>query len=227
MMKQLVKIAFVILLVVISLMAQVKPEQPPGAVYWVGKGSDGSSFVLELLPTGDLRFIPVTGVVSKWKWKQKDKAVEMELNWKYVRLTGVIAGDHLEGKAVTMQGAQWAWSATKQPEMVAIATPLYPSLAQITRISGPVLVDVMIEASGAVIGVQIIQGHPHLREAAENAARRCKFQPAAGTGTRHARLTYIFTLLDVNEDKVQIINRLILSPYQMEVRRGWTPIQYD
>ncbi len=61
--------------------------------------------------------------------------------------------------------------------------PEYPELARSMRISGTVRVIVVIAPSGTVESVRAIGGHPLLVEAATNAVKRWKFEPAANETT--------------------------------------------
>lgn len=199
----------------------------PETTYWVGTGDEGSTFVLELNNSGKLRFIPTTGVVSNGSWQQNGGNVEMELNKKFVRLTATSEDNDMKGVAWSKRGVRWTWSAKKQPYVVATAAPEYPALARAARISGSVLVDVEIDEKGAVASIHFVSGHPLLRRASEDTAHRYRFQPAAQSETRTARLTFIFRQLDVDEEREKIISPLILSPYQVEVRRGLTVIYHQ
>jgi TonB family protein len=186
--------------------------------YWAGSDLDGSTFVLELNASGELRFTPATGVISKGTWKRNANNIEMELNGDFVRLTGEIDGDRMNGTAATKRGLKWTWSALEQPFVLSTAAPLYPPLARAAMISGRVLVDLEIDSLGAVTSISSITGHPLLRIVSEKASRQYRFQPAAESGARTARLTFIFTLVNVAAEKVR--SPIILSPYQIEVKAG-------
>lgn len=60
--------------------------------------------------------------------------------------------------------------------------PLYPETARRAKIAGMVSVEVVIDASGKVIGARAVSGPEMLRDAAERAARQAKFTPALLTG---------------------------------------------
>jgi TonB family protein len=55
--------------------------------------------------------------------------------------------------------------------------PLYPSIAKQINASGDVLVAITIDESGKVIEARATNGHPVLRSAAEDAARKWVFKP--------------------------------------------------
>lgn len=76
--------------------------------------------------------------------------------------------------------------------------PVYPALARLTRIQGPVELRMTIDASGAPTDIQVISGpHPLLVNEAVRVARLWRFQPALLDGTPVAasfRLTVAFRL---------------------------------
>lgn len=71
----------------------------------------------------------------------------------------VISGGVLNGKAIDL------------------VKPEYPSAARAVRASGAVNVQVTIDEEGNVISTSAVSGHPLLRGAAEDAAKRSKFSP--------------------------------------------------
>ena len=75
-----------------------------------------------------------------------------------------VSGGVLNGKAIEMP------------------KPVYPETARRARMSGVVTVEVMIDASGKVIGARAVSGPDLLRDAAERAARQAKFTPALLSG---------------------------------------------
>jgi len=60
--------------------------------------------------------------------------------------------------------------------------PRYPEDAVRQRVEGTVILEILIEASGSVGGVRILQSIPLLDEAAVQAVRRWKFSPARKHG---------------------------------------------
>ncbi|MCA1564240.1 MAG: TonB family protein [Acidobacteria bacterium] len=75
-----------------------------------------------------------------------------------------VSGGVLNGKAIEMP------------------KPVYPELARRARLTGVVTVEVVVDASGKVIGARAVSGPDILREAAERAARQAKFTPAMLSG---------------------------------------------
>src|SRR5262245_29923520 len=81
-------------------------------------------------------------------------------------------------------------------EVVSRVQPIYPSIAKQINASGEVLVSVIIDENGRVIEAKAIKGHPVLRAAAEEAARKWVFKPTFIDGKpvkQPGTLTFIFT----------------------------------
>ena len=58
--------------------------------------------------------------------------------------------------------------------------PVYPELARKMNIAGTVKIEVVVAPNGTVKDAHIIGGHPVLANAALDAARKWRFEPAAG-----------------------------------------------
>lgn len=65
---------------------------------------------------------------------------------------------------------------------ISLAKPVYPAIAKQIRASGQVPVQIMVDEAGRVIAAKATSGHPLLRQAAENAARNSRFNPATVSG---------------------------------------------
>jgi TonB family protein len=61
-------------------------------------------------------------------------------------------------------------------------TPIFPPIAKMMNASGAVQVAITIDENGLVIEAKAISGHPALRSAAEDAARKWVFRPASLDG---------------------------------------------
>ena len=75
--------------------------------------------------------------------------------------------------------------------------PLYPEFARRARIQGPVVLLMTVDERGLPIQVQVLEGHPVFHEAALQAARRWRFEPARSEGqpvSASFRLTLKFSL---------------------------------
>jgi protein TonB len=90
-----------------------------------------------------------------------------------------VSGGVLQGKAITK------------------VQPPYPPIAKAARAAGAVQVQVTISEDGRVIEAAVMNGHPLLRDAALQAARRWTFQPTELSGVPvkvQGILTFNFTL---------------------------------
>jgi TonB family protein len=56
--------------------------------------------------------------------------------------------------------------------------PVYPPLARTMNLRGTVKLDAIVQANGTVKTVELKGGHPVLAQAAENAIRKWKWEPA-------------------------------------------------
>jgi protein TonB len=61
-------------------------------------------------------------------------------------------------------------------------TPGYPALARMTHVQGAVVLLMTIDETGAPTEVKVLEGHPGLQEAALQAARQWRFEPARVEG---------------------------------------------
>jgi TonB family protein len=74
--------------------------------------------------------------------------------------------------------------------------PIYPSIAKQINASGEVQVSILIGENGRVIEAKAVKGHPVLRAAAEEAARKWVFRPTLLDGKpvkQPGTLTFVFT----------------------------------
>ncbi|MDR3720406.1 MAG: TonB family protein [Candidatus Acidoferrales bacterium] len=70
----------------------------------------------------------------------------------------------------------------KPPKIISSVMPVYPSMAKATGIQGAVVVEASVDQSGNVVATKVISGPPVLRQAAVDALRRWKYQPAMLNG---------------------------------------------
>jgi TonB family protein len=83
-----------------------------------------------------------------------------------------------------------------QGEALAKPQPVYPSIAKQINASGEVQVEVMIDETGRVMTAKAVSGHPVLRSAAEDAARKWVFRPTILDGKpvkQPGILKFVFT----------------------------------
>jgi protein TonB len=68
--------------------------------------------------------------------------------------------------------------AIKAPVKVVNVPPIYPELAQRTRVEDVVILETVIDESGNVTSARVLRGHPLLNQAALDAVQRWRFTPA-------------------------------------------------
>jgi TonB family protein len=83
-----------------------------------------------------------------------------------------------------------------QGDALVKAQPIYPSIAKQINAAGEVQVAIVISENGRVIEAKAVKGHPVLRAAAEDAARKWVFRPTLLDGKpvkQPGTLTFVFT----------------------------------
>jgi TonB family protein len=85
----------------------------------------------------------------------------------------------------------------KPARLLSSVAPAYPQMARNQRIGGDVKIDALIDASGRVSATKIISGPALLHQAAQDAVRQWKYQPATLNGQpapMHLTVTVQFKL---------------------------------
>jgi TonB family protein len=70
----------------------------------------------------------------------------------------------------------------KQAKLISSVPPVYPPMAKTEHISGAVTIDALIDANGRVTTMKVISGPALLQEAAKDALKQWKYQPATLDG---------------------------------------------
>jgi TonB family protein len=99
------------------------------------------------------------------------------------------------GMAPTSDGVSGGVSKRAAGEAIIKAQPVYPATAKQINASGEVQVSIVIGENGQVIEAKAIKGHPVLRAAAEDAARKWVFKPTLLDGKpvkQPGTLTFVF-----------------------------------
>jgi protein TonB len=101
--------------------------------------------------------------------------------------TGVNGGDPGSLGLLTSKGKQPAaplpvGGDVKQARLISSVTPVYPQLARNQRLSGDVVIDALVDAHGNVTTMKVISGPALLHQAAMDALRQWKYQPATLNG---------------------------------------------
>ena len=105
---------------------------------------------------------------------------------------------------------------TQQPGVISAAAPIFPPLANAARVSGDVVVEVTIDATGIVTSAHA-EGHALLRKVSEAAASRWRFVPAEkDAASRLAKLIFTFRSLEKELPEDQI-TPIFHPPYRIEV----------
>lgn len=100
----------------------------------------------------------------------------------------------------------------------AAVAPNYPPLAAVARVSGDVVIQVGIGASGSVTKAELISGHPLLAKAALDAAKRWRFESEPIQG-RTAKVEFEFVMLP--ERSASSVETTFFPPDKVEIR--YTP----
>jgi protein TonB len=85
----------------------------------------------------------------------------------------------------------------KQAKLISSVPPMYPALAKNQHISGNVQVDALIDANGRVTTMKVVSGPTLLQQAAMDALKQWKYQPAQLDGkpvAMHLTVTIQFRL---------------------------------
>ena len=85
----------------------------------------------------------------------------------------------------------------KQAKLISSVPPVYPMLAKNQHVSGNVMVDALIDANGRVTTMKIVSGPTQLQQAAMDALKQWKYQPATLDGkpvAMHLTVTVQFRL---------------------------------
>ena len=64
-------------------------------------------------------------------------------------------------------------------KLVSRPDPAYPSLARRMGISGTVRIEAVVAPNGSVKSTSVIGGHPVLAQSAQDAVRKCKWEPTS------------------------------------------------
>jgi TonB family protein len=84
-----------------------------------------------------------------------------------------------------------------QPKLISSPAALYPAQARTSQIQGDVAIDAFIDETGKVAATKILSGPPALQQAAMNAVRSWRYQPARLDGqpiSIHIRVVVNFLL---------------------------------
>ena len=103
------------------------------------------------------------------------------------------------------------------PAVVSAVAPAYPPIVRVANASGDATVEVDINREGKVTSVEPKSGHPILRKAAEEAARRWLFSPATTDKKRKTTLTFAFRMVPA-KSPIFDGTSVYYPPYKIEAR---------
>jgi protein TonB len=71
----------------------------------------------------------------------------------------------------------------REPRLIKIVNPIYPTLAAKARVTGTVVLEATVAADGTVDEIRVISGHMLLIDAAINCVKQWKYEPTLLNGT--------------------------------------------
>jgi TonB family protein len=104
------------------------------------------------------------------------------------------------------------------PSVVQAVPPRYPPIARAANISGVVIIEVKVDASGSVTTVRVLEGHDLLNLIAERSARKWKFSALDKAKERSVRLRFEFILIPTNNGTPDDLGVVFWPPYRVEIR---------
>lgn len=135
------------------------------------------------------------------------------------KIYSVVSAVAIIGGTVMWLGMRSVSSSVEpRPTVASAVAPAYPVLAVVSNTSGTVEVQVKVNTTGEIIFARSVNGHPLLRQKAEDTAKRWRFVAVdAGTGVRLASLTFVFRIMP-KETAEDDLTSTFMPPYQVEVR---------
>ena len=85
-------------------------------------------------------------------------------------------------KAAPPAGPVRVGGVVREPRVVKLVPPAYPSLARTARVSGTVVLEAIVTADGKVAEIKVVSGHPLLLEAAINCVKQWEYEPTLLNG---------------------------------------------
>lgn len=81
-------------------------------------------------------------------------------------------------------------SSSSERKITARVAPAYPELARKMHIHGVVRIEAVVRPNGTVKSTRVLGGNPVLVEAAQDAARKWKYEPAQSETTEIVQLAF-------------------------------------
>jgi TonB family protein len=99
-----------------------------------------------------------------------------------------------------------------------VEAPLYPPLAYKARITGTVEVDLTVDFDGKVQSTRLLNGHPLLAGASEEAASLWRFERTQETGARVVRVWLVYKLVQTETESEETISSFF-PPNRIEIAK--------
>ena len=110
------------------------------------------------------------------------------------------------------------------PAVVAAIVPVYGAVARTAHLGGEVTVEAIVNPKGQVSSVRVLGGHPLLLNAAKEASRQWRFEPAKDSSAdRKVNLVFIFKMVRGCAPAADL-TPIFYPPYKIEVRGETPPI---
>jgi TonB family protein len=112
----------------------------------------------------------------------------------------------------------------RPPDVVAAIVPVYGAVARTAHLGGEVTVEAIVNPKGQVTSVRVLGGHPLLLNAAKEASRQWRFEPAKdSSANRTVSLVFIFKMVRECAPPAEL-TPIFYPPYKIEVRGETPPI---
>jgi hypothetical protein len=128
-------------------LAPVAPAQAPNgekleATAWAVADSDGGSYVFNFGRGGKISFTSSSGTSGLGTWSRDGSTIHIEVSRGFVKYSGTVEGQRMEGRAKNRRGREWQWWGVRQgasPIASSSAFPRYPPIAKAARAEGATL----------------------------------------------------------------------------------------
>jgi TonB family protein len=194
--------------------ATVILSQPSGQTVGITTTNPGGEYAFRTMASGDytvqafaVGFGPsrlITVTLPRGKSVTQDIAMDIRFvsaSNSTGLLTGVLRGGELNSQArpPIMDGRLRVDAETARQNLLRTMSPVTPPLAQQARVSGVVLVDIVINTNGEVKEAHVLSGHPLLQKAAIDAVSTNRYKPFFQNGAPAEVITTISVNFPPNE----------------------------
>ncbi len=172
--------------------APVYPEEAKGGQVTlnVTVNEKGDVTNIEVLDGDPLHIDSVVAAVKQWKYESmllNDTPIPV-IATVTVKRNLVLPTQFVSPTEIPInpnpQNAEWIDGNVLQSKLIRKVDPEYPELAERAHVQGKVNLAVTVNEEGYVSYVQVIGGHPMLRDAAEKAVKQWKYEPTVLDGKK-------------------------------------------